>query len=249
MRLVTWNVNGLDDDNVDERAEAAVFTAVLGAPLHQLHSGTKPHAPPEVIVLQEVTPRTFRAHFHPHLTAGGYRVLPDKPPDRETFEIAAVRPPLDVTAVDTVDLVESAFGRRLTTLDLEGPDGPLRVLTGHFDSGTEGRVVRIAQLRQVAAAMSGRAVFAGDANLRKAEWNETKADLAIVDAWEELGEPSSTRVTWRRTTNGEEFKARFDRIFLAGGLRARTMAPLGAATPPGWRAPISDHIGLLVDFG
>lgn len=248
MRLVTWNVNGLDDTGLDDRSEAAVFTTVLGATLADLQAGrAQPHEPPDLVVYQEVVERTLRAHFLPHLTAGGYCVHPAQPPGRSTFEIVAARPPYAVRSFEAVPLTDSIFGRHLTLAEVDGPGGTFRLLTGHFDSGTENGTRRLGQLSQTVAAMDERSVFAGDANLRKAEWISARDTIGVTDAWEDLGEPASTRVTWRRHTDGEEFKARFDRVLLGRAWRACSMTPLGA-TPPKGATPISDHIGLLVEI-
>jgi endonuclease/exonuclease/phosphatase family metal-dependent hydrolase len=246
--LVTWNVNGLDDEALDERTEAAVFITILGATLADLHEGATPQEPPDVIVYQEVVERTYLAHLTPHLTAGGYTLVPKKAPGQATFEVTAVRAPYEIRSHEVVPLAKSVFDRHLNITRIHGPGGDMNVLTAHFDSGTTNGAIRTAQLRQVAAAMGARGVFAGDANLRKAEWIEVKPSLNITDAWEALDEPASTRSTWRRMTDGEAYKARFDRLFLTSNLKATSMAPLGAKTPKGFRVPISDHIGLRVEF-
>ena len=246
MRFVTWNLDGLNDRNVDERTEAAVFTAILGARLDQVHEGTKPTPPPDVILFQEVVERTFHAHIDPHLTAGGYTVLPPEAPKRQTFEIVAFRKPFEVRSYDCVPLRDSTFGRQLHVADLISSTIDVRVLTAHCDSGTDARSIRIAQLRQIADALNEAGcpgVFGGDTNLRKAEWLDVRGDLSMTDAWEALGEPPSTRVTWRRDT----YKARFDRVFLSAGFVARSMDPLGSDRLPVVDVPISDHIGLLVE--
>lgn len=247
MRLVTWNLNGLDDVAVDEHAEAAVFTSILGARLDQLQHGTRPSAPPQVLMFQEVVPRTFAAHLNPHLSAGGYRLFPAEAPEKETFEVIAVAEGVVVESYRSVALQRSKYGRMLHIADLAVPDGetskPMQVLTAHFDGGSEAGAVRSAQLRQVAKAIAANGIFAGDANLRKAEWESARDSLGVSDAWEALGEPASTRFTWRR----DEYKARFDRILLGNGVDAQRLSALGTSALPGGPM-ISDHIGLALDF-
>ena len=248
MRLVTWNLEGLNDTAVDERTEAAVFTSIVGARLDQIHAGVKATLPPDVIVFQEVVDRTYKAHLRQHLPAGGYTVLPESAPDRQVFEVIAFRDGYHLRAYEQQPLVDSVFGRVLHVVDLEAigaPSRTVRILTAHFDSGTEAGDVRVSQLRQVAELMASRpSVFAGDANLRKAEWLAVKDELDLVDVWESLGEPSSTRVTWQR----DDFKARFDRVFVTSGMTANSMAALGTTVVPGIGTRISDHIGLLVEL-
>jgi endonuclease/exonuclease/phosphatase family metal-dependent hydrolase len=195
-------------------------------------------------VYQEVVARTFAAHLTPHLTAGGYTLLPKKAPGRQTFEVIAYREPLRLRAYTSEPLRESNYGRELHIADFAVDGTAWRVLTAHFDSGTEAGRVRTSQLRHITELLGDRGVFAGDANLRKAEWEAVKDELAMTDAWEQVGSPATTRVTWRR----DEYKARFDRVFVGPGVRARSMAPLGIAPLPGLDVEISDHIGLLVEL-
>ncbi len=249
MRLVTWNLNGLEDANIDDRTEAAVFTMILGARLDQLHAGTAAESPPDVIVLQEVTKRMLAASISRHLPAGGYSVIPIDAPDREVFEVLAFRNTVSFVDYNLVPLVASNYGRLLHTLDLTTEIAPanrvpLRILTAHFDSGTDGTKIRTAQLRQVAAAATSAAVFAGDANLRKAEWEAVQPNVSIRDAWEVLGRPADTRVTWVR----DEYKARFDRVFVGSAVRPTAMHAYGRDPLPGSGTPISDHVGLAFDF-
>ena len=245
MRLVTWNLNGLDEAHLDERTEAAVFIMILGARLDQLHAGIAGAAPPDVIVLQEVTGRMFSASIARHLPAGGYSVIPVTAPDREVFEVLAFRSSLRLTDYNIVPLVASNYARTLHTLDATDEFGtPLRIMTAHFDSGTDAAKVRTDQLRQVAARITDRSVFAGDANLRKAEWDAIRDQVPMRDAWETLGRPADTRVTWVR----DEYKARFDRVFVGSSIRPIAMVGLGKDPLPGSGAPVSDHIGLSVEF-
>jgi endonuclease/exonuclease/phosphatase family metal-dependent hydrolase len=244
MRLLTWNLNGLDPTYLDERTEAAVFTAIVGTTLDKITNGAKPWIPPDVVCFQEVTAHTFRAHVQPHMRAGGYTVLPNVAPERQTFEVVAVRAPYVIRTHLEVPLVDSVFGRILHTVDVSGPLGDVRVATSHFDSGTEAGLTRKTQLQQVAEAIGERGVFGGDANFRKNEWLDAKSGVAVTDAWEAVGEPSATRFTWFM----DSMKARFDRVWVGPGLAATSMLPVGDKEIAQIRARPSDHIGLLVSL-
>jgi endonuclease/exonuclease/phosphatase family metal-dependent hydrolase len=243
MRLLTWNLNGLDPTFLDERTEAAVMIMLTGLRIDELGKGKKSSPPPDVIVLQEVVARTFKAHIQKHLTAVGFTVLPNNPPDRQTFEVVAFRSPYSLRAYSSEPLDESMFGRVLHKVDLDGPEGPFRVLTAHFDSGTEESRTRTRQLRHVAGEMGPLDVFGGDANMRKNEWTATKPSLNIRDAWEVLGEPASTKVTWKH----EQYRARFDRLWIGEARVPTKISPVGTTNIPGVNGPPSDHIGLLLD--
>jgi endonuclease/exonuclease/phosphatase family metal-dependent hydrolase len=245
VRLLTWNLNGLEDKDLDDRMEAAVFTSILGARLDQLEAGAPGSIPPDVMVFQEVTPRVFAAHLAAHLPAGGYQLRPHASPERETFEVLAYRAPFQMRAYDARALVGSQYSRFLHIADLDdGSGASIRVMTGHFDSGTDSAKIRMGQLRQVNALLGPVSVFAGDANLRKAEWSEAKQTLAMRDAWEVLGEPAEGRYTWHR----DAYKARFDRVFVGDQVTPVAMHCYGLGNLPGLSTPVSDHLGLLVDL-
>ncbi len=245
FRILTWNLNGLDDHRVDERAEAAVFIAVTGLTLTQLARGGTPRSAPDVLMFQEVTRHTYKAHLRTHLPRAGYMLYPARPPESETFEVIAVRQPASVSQARSVPLERSRYGRNLHLVEAEGiarsNDG-IRLLTAHFDSGTEESEVRIAESRQTIAAMGDCSVFAGDTNLRNAEWEAVAEWPTVADAWEELGRPADVRDTWQM--HGR--RARFDRVWLGRALRVVSMEAVGQVG--GGRMPPSDHIGLLVEL-
>jgi hypothetical protein len=248
MRFLTWNIDGLDTKHSDERTEAAVFISIIGSTIDEVHNGVKPTPPPHVIVFQEVVEHTIYAHVLPHLAAAGYVVVPSEVPQRQTFEIVAVREPYKIRAHTMTPLSQSQFGRILHTVDIDGPNGVLRVLTGHFDSGIDGAPIRIAQLKQVAKLLGPRGIFGGDTNMRKAEWLKVKTEESIsgkvVDAWEQLGEPKQTQATWFL----DDMKARFDRVWLGPELTATSMKAVGHQPLSGLGVRPSDHDGLLVDI-
>jgi endonuclease/exonuclease/phosphatase family metal-dependent hydrolase len=244
MKLLTWNINGLDGSFLDERTEVAVFTAIIGTTLDEVAKGARPWTPPDVLCFQEVTAHTFRAHLQPHLQAGGYTVVPTIAPERQTFEVVAVRAPYSLFNHAEVPLEESVFGRVLHLVDVDGPLGRVRVATSHFDSGTDAGRSRKAQLRQVVEAIGERGVFGGDANFRKQEWLDLKDQVAVRDAWETAGEPAATRFTWFM----DDMKARFDRVWVGPELHATKMQAVGDRLIAGTGVKPSDHIGLLVSL-
>lgn len=233
--VVTWNLNGLDELGLDLRTEAAVQDILLDARIEAIAAGHRvPGAPPDVVLLQEVTARTFHAHLKPHLSAAGYSMFPSVPPDRSYFEILAVRPPWRPVEHRAEPLPKSQYGRWLHRLRLEGPGAECTVLTAHFDSGPEktARAIRSAQARDVASLMKARAIFAGDTNLREREWAKLAPALGIDDAWERAGSPDQHRFTWF----ADERRARFDRVWVTPdidvtGFRAIGTMPVLNAGP------------------
>ncbi len=246
MQLLTWNLNGLDDNGLDDRTEAAVFMSVTGVTLAQLSAGIPPLPAPDIIVFQEVVPRTFQAHIVPHLKRAGYAITPQELRDRQHFEVVAVLARHTVIRAHISPLQQSVFGRELHTVDIQPAESAkeLSVLTAHFDSGAEQSRQRIAQARQVMASMGARSIFAGDTNLRTAEWDTLSATTMVIDAWEAVDEPAALRRTWRSEQRG----ARFDRVWLGDGLTTRALHAIGTDELPGVGLTPSDHIGLVATF-
>jgi endonuclease/exonuclease/phosphatase family metal-dependent hydrolase len=255
LRFVTWNLNGLDDHRLDDRTEAAIFTMVLGAPLATVQAAMQagtyvPTNPPDMLLLQEVTPRMFQAHLSQHLPAGGYSLRPSAAPDRECFEVIAWREPLQVVASTSEALTRSKYSRFLHAFDIRTTSSQpiIRMCTGHLDSGPESAKIREAQLRQINAVIGDQGVFAGDANLRVKEWEATKKLVGMRDGWELLGRPEDTKVTWSRASAspGQAYSARFDRVFVGSQIAIGEMKPIGSNATNGPEGPlvISDHIGL-----
>jgi endonuclease/exonuclease/phosphatase family metal-dependent hydrolase len=240
MRLVSWNINGLDDRRLDERSEAAMFTLMLGGvPTGELALDLGP--PPDVIALQEVVPRALHAHIRPHLGAAGYQLLGSDQPARAYFELIAVRRPWMVRSGFMVPLEQSGMGRHLVGVVLDGPIDDVLVLTGHLESLAPAAPVRVVQLEQIVrlmAAHDGPSVFAGDTNLRDRELAGVEGLGGVHDAWQAAGSEAATRFTWHNSS--WRAKARFDRAFVRG------LDVIGFALVGTGPSPPSDHLGLDV---
>lgn len=243
LELVSWNLNGLDERLAAPRAEAALQEVLLGARIEQLADGAPPRDPPDVLLLQEVTRAVHHAVLKPHLGAAGFTLCPDSPPDRSYFEVLAVRPPSQLEGFASEPLWKTQYGRWQHELRLSKSGRPWRILSAHLDSGPEASTAaaRRAQLADIAQQLGEgpRAVFAGDTNLRDAEWAAVAPP--ITDAWEAGGRPAAHRFTW---TQGKR-RARFDRAWLSADLRVESFETIGAAPLPGGPPP-SDHLGLRV---
>ncbi len=242
MRILSWNLFGLSDDDLDLRTEAAMFEALLGGrPEEVFDLGGRVEPPPEILMFQEVVERTYHAHLKPHLAAAGYAMVPAVPPNREYFEVLAVRSPLGILS-SSVEPLDSAMGREL--LGVEAAIGGRRTLwmTAHLESMKSGSDLRMDQARHVLdrlRAYDGPAVFAGDTNVRVAE--ATGLDVP-GDAWEACGRDPRER--WTRVSRRTGAKARYDRIWGRGcvftDFRCVGRRPV---TPSGH--PPSDHFGVV----
>ncbi len=242
MKLISWNLNGLEDRNLDVRTEAAMFQILLGAPIEEaVVEGFKPNSP-DIIVLQEVVERSYHAHVLPHLKAAGFSVFPKEPSERSYFEVIAVRKTEPNQEIDASyeSFEYSEQGRGLTTLKLNG----LTVMTAHLESMKPGKHMRIEQAKFILEEMQkgGPCIFAGDTNLRKEEW-EIIDKNEIQDAWTIVGSPEAHRITWQ----SESAKSRFDRVWThqLTTTKFETFAKKNIATI---NERPSDHLGLRIEF-
>ena len=238
MKLVSWNLNGLEDRNLDVRTESAMFQILLGAPIESaVVKGFIPN-PPDIVVLQEVVERSYHAHIVPHLKAAGFSVFPKEPSERSYFEVVAVRNKKLDASYESFQYSEQ--GRGLTTLKLDG----LTILTAHLESMKPGRFMRVEQAKFILEEMqkSGPCIFAGDTNLRKAEW-ESIEQGDIQDAWLSVGSTESHRITWQY----ENHKSRFDRIW-TNQLNVLNFETFGKENIATINERPSDHLGLRIEF-
>jgi endonuclease/exonuclease/phosphatase family metal-dependent hydrolase len=230
--LWTWNVNGLDEQRLDERTEAACFTVLL-----------RPD-PPSVLLLQEVVRRTWHAHWRPHLQAAGYSVFPEDPTRgaSEYFSIVAAQSELGTGNPRVEPFAGSEMGRALVSVEVGG----WLVCTAHLESGKAASAERVAQLAQVCArlqAFAGPAVFGGDTNLRVEEEPRVEGLPALTDAWAAVGAPPAKRATWL----GGRLGARFDRVLCTDRLRVCSFSRLAAAPLPDLGL-LSDHAAVVVEL-
>jgi len=239
--VLSWNLFGLSDDDLDVRAEAAMFISLLGGTLEDVVSGRVAEGdPPEVLMFQEVVERTLYAHLRPHLGAAGYTLFPEEPPEREYFEVLAVREPLEV-ASHQVSPLPTFMGRELVEVVAELGGERWLLLTAHLESMKVGREERMEQARRVLDLLrrhDGPAVFGGDTNLRKKEAEELGP---LPDAWEASGAPAAER--WTRIKDCGQ-RARYDRIW-GSRVRFSGFTCIGREPVTAGGDPPSDHLGVV----
>jgi hypothetical protein len=257
LRVLTWNVDGLNESQLGQRTERLCLEMLVGGDLARAAAGAPMPPMPHVLALQEVVRVAHRAYLAPHLAAAGFTLWPPAPlEEREHYELIAVRPPWRLERCERRPLSDSPLARECTLATLrhdapgdvpgDAPGGgaasaaPVTVMTAHMESLRSGSGSRLAQAREIAAwmrAADGPAIFAGDTNLRDTEWESLEGALGVRDAFLELGAPASARVTWRPEHGGGGF--RFDRVWLAGRVTPRSIALR--------RSPRdSDHAGVEV---
>jgi len=238
LKLVSWNLNGLEDEHIDMRTEAAMFQILLGAPIEAAIAPDFTPNTPDIVLLQEVVERTYFAHLKPHFQAAGFTLFPNEPGIRSYFEVVAVRQ--KVLDFNQEPFSYSQQGRELTTIKLDG----LTVMTSHLESMKPGKHERIDQAQFVIDQMSklGPCVFAGDTNLRKEEW-EGLNHGNIIDAWSNAGKPKRHKITWQE----EQRSSRFDRVW-AHQVGVKSFETFGKEKVPTLDVRPSDHYGLRVEL-
>lgn len=238
MKLVSWNLNGLEDEHLDRRTEAAMFQILLGAPIEAaIDPNFKPNMP-DVVLLQEVVKRTYFAHLQPHFQAAGFKLFPKEPAIRSYFEVIAVKQ-------NILDVKHQAFpysqqGRELTTLTLDG----VTIMTAHLESMNFGKHERIDQAQFIIDKMSelGPCVFAGDTNLREAEW-EGLNHGNVIDVWSSVGAPQYNRYTWQQGS----MRSRFSRAW-AHQINVKSFETFGKEKVASLDVSSSDHYGLRIEL-
>ncbi|MEE9326680.1 MAG: endonuclease/exonuclease/phosphatase family protein [Cocleimonas sp.] len=238
MKLVSWNLNGLEDHNLDMRTEAAMFEILLGAPIEAaMTEGFKPDSP-DIVVLQEVVKRTYHAHIVPHLKAAGFTIYPDKPSERSYFELVAVRN--KIIESNYTPFEYSDQGRGLTQIKIDG----LTIMTAHMESMKPGASMRVDQAQSVLDKMAKNnpCIFAGDTNLRKSEWLSLK-HAEVKDAWISVNSPKEHRTTWQQ----EKYKSRYDRVWTQN-INIKSFKTIGKGQVALINERASDHYGVRVEF-
>ncbi|MFT4623729.1 MAG: endonuclease/exonuclease/phosphatase family metal-dependent hydrolase [Myxococcota bacterium] len=237
LHAVTWNLDGLDPEQVDPRTEAAIARLLAD--------------PPDVILLQEVTRRTWSAHLGPHLSHAGFTAAVVLPDDDEGYvEALLAGPGITLTGATRTELVGTEQGRFLLLADATWGGVPIRLATAHLESGVPVAEVRQAQLAQVvhALAVGPPAVFGGDTNLRDVDVRAVPSAAALIDAWVAAGAPPASRYTWdtQRCPNlrFRGPRARFDRFYLTPEWSVGSVELIGDAVAPGVGLWPSDHAGV-----
>ena len=238
MKLSSWNLNGLEDLNMDMRTEAAMFQLLLGSPIEAAFAECFAANTPDIVLLQEVVERSYHAHVVPHLKAAGFNIYPQSPTERSYFEVIAVR--RKIIESHYTPFVYSDQGRGLTTLHLDG----LTIMTAHLESLKPGASMRIDQAQYVLEEMAKhpQCVFAGDTNLRDEEWLGLDHG-AIKDAWESVGSTKAQRFSWQQG----KYKTRYGRIW-THNLDVNNFEVFGKENVEVINERPSDHYAMRVEF-
>ncbi|KAK2902787.1 hypothetical protein QQF64_010360 [Cirrhinus molitorella] len=245
LKMICWNIDGLDPDNVFER--------VIGL-LSQLGKYRA-----DVVLLQELVPAILNClkdtmkdyHFLQGSEDGYFTGILLKKDRVQFLESNIVKYP-------TTDM-----GRNLLIAYATFLGHPLCLMTSHLESNKTNSQERLNQLRRVwkwikEAPQDHTVIFGGDTNLR--DWEVKKLGGlpdGISDVWEMLGAPEESRYTWDTSINDNKdipnsIRLRFDRLFFRAAAEGAKLQP-ESMTLIGMEKLkcdyfISDHWGILCTY-
>lgn len=206
LSLISWNVDGLDTDNLAERARGLCSYLVLYTP--------------DVVFLQELIPPYVqylkkRAVSY-HIIEGG----------EEGYFTGMMLKKSRVKLLEkhTVPFPTTQMLRNLLVAQVTFKDHKLCLMTSHLESCKGYANERMNQLRVVMQRMTDApddvtVLFGGDTNLRDTEVAKVGLPSNVCDVWERLGKQEHCRYTWDTKTNTNKTvpyvsRCRFDRIYL-----------------------------------
>lgn len=225
LSLISWNVDGLDTDNIAERARGLCSYLVLYTP--------------DVVFLQELIPPYVqylkkRAVSYLIIEGGqdGYFIGMMLKKSRVTFQES-----------ENVPYPTTQMMRNLLVAQVTFRGQKLCLMTSHFESCKGHGEERMKQLRVVMQRMQHTAdditvVFGGDTNLRDTEVAKVGLPATVCDVWEQLGKQEHCRYTWDTKANNNKSvnfvsRCRFDRIYFR------------PATKEGITRLVPDHMALV----
>ncbi|XP_061449482.1 tyrosyl-DNA phosphodiesterase 2 isoform X1 [Rhineura floridana] len=243
--LITWNIDGLDLNNMQDRARGICSYIALYNP--------------DVVFLQEVIPPVFN---YLQKRAVSYTIIPGNTDGYFTV-ILIKKSRVRVLKHEITPFPTTSMMRNLLAVHATISGNELCLMTSHLESTKNHSEERLNQLKLVLAKMmevpeSTTVIFGGDTNLRDKEVAKLGGlPNNVLDIWEFLGKPEHCCYTWDTSQNTNldaryKCKLRFDRLFLraasAGGqIIPQSLDLIGLEKLDCGRFP-SDHWGLLCNF-
>uniref|UniRef100_A0A8C3BE54 Tyrosyl-DNA phosphodiesterase 2 n=1 Tax=Cairina moschata TaxID=8855 RepID=A0A8C3BE54_CAIMO len=243
--LITWNIDGLDSRNLQERARGVCSYLALYSP--------------DVVFLQEV--------ILPYLCilqtrVASYTVIPGNIDGYFTV-ILLKKSRVKLLKQEIVGFPTTSMMRNLLVVHVSISGNELCLMTSHLESTKDHSKERVKQLQIVLNKMqeeseSTTVIFGGDTNLRDSEVTKLGGlPNNVMDMWEFLGKPQHCRYTWDTSSNtnlgiASKCKLRFDRVYIrpaaeGGNIVPRSMDLIGLEKLDCGTFP-SDHWGLLCNF-
>ncbi|XP_031759257.1 tyrosyl-DNA phosphodiesterase 2 isoform X1 [Xenopus tropicalis] len=243
--FLTWNIDGLDESNVAERARGVCSYLALYSP--------------DVVFLQEVIPPYYE---YLKKRAVSYTIITGN--EDEYFTAMMLKKSrVKLISQEIVPYPSTVMMRNLLVANVNISGNSICLMTSHLESTKDHSKERLKQLDIVLKKMMdapplATVIFGGDTNLRDQEVAKIGGmPNNILDVWDFLGKPEHCRYTWDTKVN-KNLRApyicrlRFDRIFFRASQEGSQVIPqslylAGTEKLDCGRFP-SDHWGLLCDF-
>ncbi|XP_062952967.1 tyrosyl-DNA phosphodiesterase 2 isoform X1 [Cynocephalus volans] len=243
--FITWNIDGLDLNNLQERARGVCSYLALYSP--------------DVVFLQEVIPPYYS---YLKKRTSNYEIITGHEEGYFTA-IMLKKSRMKLKSQEIIPFPDTKMMRNLLCVHVSVSGNELCLMTSHLESTRGHAKERMNQLKMVLKKMqeapdSATVIFAGDTNLRDQEVTKCGGlPNDILDVWEFLGKPKHCQYTWDTQMNSNlgitaTCKLRFDRIFFRaaaeeGHIIPRSLDLLGLEKLDCGRFP-SDHWGLLCNL-
>ncbi|XP_060075100.1 tyrosyl-DNA phosphodiesterase 2-like [Ylistrum balloti] len=247
IRLMSWNIDGLDDVAVQRRTKAVCDTI----------NKENPHA----VFLQEVTSVTQAI-----LESGcpTYQIIPGGKEEYYTCMLVKVGM-VEVIHHQTLPFPNTLMLRNLLLAQCKIKGEDFVLMTSHLESTKDHSKERVAQLQKAFRVMqksskSCTVIFGGDLNLRDKEVAGIGGPPpGIKDVWEMTGQRPEAAFTWDMSRNDNKTfpgkfkpKLRFDRLYIRGAespvIEPVYLELVGLERAPKCGKYPSDHWGLLSHY-
>ncbi|CAL1584689.1 unnamed protein product [Knipowitschia caucasica] len=206
LSLISWNVDGLDTDNLGERARGLCSYLVLYTP--------------DVVFLQELIPPYVQ---YLKKRAVSYLII-EGGEDNYFSGMMLKKSRVKLLEKNIVPFSTTQMLRNLLVVQVTFKEQKLCLMTSHLESCKGHAAERMKQLRLVMQRMTDAAddvtvLFGGDTNLRDTEVAKVGLPSDVFDVWERLGKQEHCRYTWDTKTNTNKTvpyvsRCRFDRIYV-----------------------------------
>ncbi|CAB3983924.1 Tyrosyl-DNA phosphodiesterase 2 [Paramuricea clavata] len=251
LKLLCWNLDGLDTVDLEERTTAVVENILL--------------LKPDVVLLQEVVAyslKIFQENCEGYIVLAGNHTVP-------YFNAILIRTSTVQTKATSLKIVPfetSIMGRHYLIHPIKFADAKIVVMTSHLESLVDNGAERKKQFSEILDYMKRQnenfnVIFGGDTNLRDTEVNAVGGvPSGILDAWASCGSALITKYTWNMAENNNNGKAyqrppklRFDRIFVRPAKEAKAIKPstfslVGKERLKGCKRFASDHWAIWLEF-
>ncbi|KAK5615813.1 Tyrosyl-DNA phosphodiesterase 2 [Crenichthys baileyi] len=206
LSLISWNVDGLDTDNLAERARGLCSYLVLYTP--------------DVVFLQELIPPYVQ---YLRKRAVSYLII-EGGEDAYFTGMMLKKSRVKFLESEIVTYPTTQMMRNLLVAQVTFKGQRLCLMTSHLESCKGHAQERMKQLQTVMQRMKDAhdevtVLFGGDTNLRDTEVAKVGLPSSVCDVWERLGKQEHCRYTWDTKANNNKTvpfvsRCRFDRIYL-----------------------------------